>query len=136
MTEVIESDITCVPWSDVSILVNEAFPRPPRDVFYKIIRGLTQQRRIWTAKVDNQLVGMIMLIPNSKGGHIENIVVSKAHRGKGLGKQLVERLISDISMDSPQFISLTTRVPRFFESCGFKIVENFTDGSRVMIKLI
>ena len=120
-------------WGDIKVLIDDCYPNPPRDVFDKIIKGVLRQRRVWCAWSDGKLVGLIMLSPHSKGGHIENLCVNPKYRRKGVGKALVESLISDTRSNGPMMLSLTTRIPKYFEDHGFEKCGELHDGSACMV---
>lgn len=120
-------------WGDVRILIDDCYPNPPRDVFEKIIKGTFRQRRVWCAWSDGKLVGLIMLSPHSKGGHIENLCVIDKKRNQGVGKALVDTLIKDTLSCGPMMLSLTTRIPRYFEYYGFVKCGELSDGSVCMV---
>ncbi len=128
-----EHSLDSIKWNNIKILIDECYPKAPRDVFEKLIKGIIKQRRIWCAYNEGKLVGLIMLSPHSKGAHIENLSVEKQYRKKGIGRALVQRLIQDTRSGGQVMISLTTRIPSFFEYNGFIKCGELQDGSVCMV---
>lgn len=54
-------------------------------------------------------------------GHIEDIVVSKEHQGKGLGKMIVAELVEESKRRGCYKVALCTAPDKvgFYQKCGF-----------------
>ena len=78
---------------ELETLLNECYPLPPRDVFDQVIRSLKSRKKAWLAYKKQELVGMVMLSPHSKGGHLENLAVKPKFQKEGIGTILVKSLI-------------------------------------------
>jgi N-acetylglutamate synthase-like GNAT family acetyltransferase len=124
------------PWLELKVLLDTCFPNPPLDVFERVILATHQRPKLWIARQDLSIHGLVMLAPHSKGGHLENLAVSPAARGRGIGQALVRQLLQDSAENGPILISLTTRIPQFFISLGFKEVGNLADGSVAMVQCL
>ena len=125
------------PWQQLQLLLESCFTRPPRDVFERVVSLSHRSQRLWIACTANgDVLGMVMLSPHSKGGHLDNLAVAPCARGRGIGHALVRRLLSDIASTGPAMVSLTTRIPEFFEPFGCKICGQLTDGSAAMFVLL
>lgn len=113
-------------------LLDVCYPRPPRDVFYRLVERYRPGFPAWLAlgAADN-LVGFVYLVPNSKGGTLETLAVDPGYRSQGIAQALVRRLLEA----TPGLISLTTRIPDFFQRQGFEIVRILPDGTLYMIHL-
>ena len=136
-TMVVENDLLHAPWKEIQGLLSECYPKPPSDVFEKVISLSHTNLRLWIALSSNDnLIGLIMLSPHGKGGHIENISVSKESRNNGIGRMLLKRVIDDVSKDGNYLITLTTRKTKFFENFGFTAIANLGDGSTAMSLVI
>jgi len=82
--------------SKVAALVNAAYghyverigivPRPMTDDYAEVIAN----RRVTVAESHGTIVGVIALTVNDEGFLIDNVAVDPSHRGKGLGKALLE----------------------------------------------
>ena len=79
---------------------------------------------------------MVMLSPHSKGGHLDNLAVAPVARGQGVGQALVQRLLADTAGSGATMVSLTTRIPVFFEPLGFQPCGQLPDGSTAMLVLL
>lgn len=118
-------------WSVVQELVDKCFPKPPRDVFYRFIEQYREGFPVWFAIADRRVDGIVMLIPTSKGGTLETLAVHPRVQGNGLGAGLVWALLEDVN----GVISLTTRIPGFFERFGFQRCGTLSDGSHFMARI-
>ncbi len=80
----------------VAELVNDAYghwverlgmlPRPMTDDYAEVIAN----RRVTVAESDGTIVGLIVLAVDDEEFLIDNVVVDPSHRGKGLGRALLE----------------------------------------------
>ena len=130
---IFESSLTSLPWQELQYLLDSCFPRPPRDVFPRVVSASHRSQRVWLAKNDNKIVGVVMLSPHSKGGHLENLAVSPSMRGSGIGHRLVCSLLDALRTEGPGIVTLTTRIPSFFSRHGFHPCGTLSDGSITMI---
>ena len=110
-------------------LLDRCYPRPPRDVFERMVALYRPGDPLYTLEHDGQTVGMVYCARHSKGGHLESLAIDPDYRGLGLADRLVETLVRD----NPGVISLTTRIPAYFERLGFRAVEPLTDQSVFMV---
>jgi predicted N-acetyltransferase YhbS len=132
-----EHALEAVPWQQLQPLLDACFPLPPRDVFERVVAASHRRQRLWLAiGASGEVFGMVMLCPHSKGGHLDNLAVAPQARGQGMGLALVERLIADTSLAGPGMVSLTTRIPQFFEPLGFQHCGQLADGSTAMMVLL
>ena len=132
-----EQPLEAAPWQQLQLLLNACFPRPPRDVFERVVAASHLRQRLWiAANEDGELLGMVMLSPHSKGGHLDNLAVAPKARGQGLGQALVQQLLSDAAAAGPAMVSLSTRIPEFFAPLGFQCCGQLNDGSTAMVVLL
>ena len=125
------------PWQQLQRLLDACFPRPPRDVFERVVAASHHRQRLWLARAGSgELLGMVMLSPHSKGGHLDNLAVAHEARGQGVGQALVQRLLADTADAGPSMVSLTTRIPAFFKPLGFQNCGQLLDGSTAMLVLL
>ncbi|NWF87362.1 GNAT family N-acetyltransferase [Candidatus Bathyarchaeota archaeon] len=66
----------------------------PEDYFDKHLAKVGSDR-LWVAVHNSLAVGLVGLIIEGNEAEVEPLIVSKAHRGKGIGKQLIETVISE-----------------------------------------
>jgi ribosomal protein S18 acetylase RimI-like enzyme len=132
-----EHALEAAPWQELQPLLDACFPRPPCDVFARVVAASHRRQRLWLAQAGSgELLGMVMLSPHSKGGHLDNLAVAPEARGQGVGQALVQRLLSDTCAGGPAIVSLTTRIPRFFTPLGFQSCGQLADGSTTMLVLL
>ena len=133
-----ELPLAKAPWQQLQQLLDQSFPLPPRDVFERVVQASHRPQRIWIAMDPDPktIVGLVMLSPYSKGGHLDNLAVAPAARSKGIGRALVQRLLNECAANGPAMISLTTRIPLFFSSLGFQPAGALADGSLAMLQLL
>jgi ribosomal protein S18 acetylase RimI-like enzyme len=131
-----EVSLASAPWQELQQLLESCFPKPPSNVFPLLIAASHTSQRIWLAHDGGILAGIVMLSPYSKGGHLENLAVHPMMRKRGIGRLLVNTLLAQTAKDKPTMISLTTRIPRFFDELGFKACGQLGDGSTAMVSLL
>lgn len=125
-----------VPWQQLQALLDSSYPRPPRDVFGRVVAFSHSRPRFWVCTNGDGLLGMVMLSPHSKGGHLDNLAVTPIARGRGIGQKLVQTLLQDVCQEGPSMVSLTTRIPAFFSPFGFQPCGQLTDSSSAMLILL
>ena len=87
-------------WKELTEWHREIYQDPtiggehPEDEFDKHLAKVGPDR-LWVAAHDSQVVGFVGLIVNGEEAEIEPLIVSKAHRHKGVGKQLTRRVVSE-----------------------------------------
>ena len=99
-------------------------------------RGMCSSGLLLPATDAGGVLGLVMLSPHSKGGHLENLAVAPSARGRGIGQHLVQALLQAVGHDGPAMVSLTTRIPRFFSPFGFQPCGQLADGSTAMLILL
>ena len=80
---------------------------------------------VWVAVSDFVVVGMTGLMMEEGEAEIEPLIVSKGHRGKGIGKQLVETMVSEAKARGMRFLNVApvarnVETIRFLHKLGFK----------------
>ena len=87
-------------WRELTEWHRELFDDPriggehPEDYFDKHL-GKVGADSLWVAVHDSNVVGLIGLMVVDEETEIEPLIVSKAYRGKGIGKQLIGRAIDE-----------------------------------------
>ena len=130
---VAEVALELAPWQQLQPLLDACYPRPPRDVFERVVAASHRRQRLWLARDGDGLLGLVMLSPHSKGGHLDNLAVAPSARGRGIGQQLVQTLLQAVCQEGPAMVSLTTRIPSFFSPFGFQPCGQLADGSTAML---
>jgi GNAT superfamily N-acetyltransferase len=82
---------------------------------------------VWVACIETEVVGLTALIHNGEEAEIEPVAVSGEHRGKGVGRALVEHATSEaarlgVLCLSVKPVARNTDAIAFFHEAGFKIV--------------
>jgi len=131
-----EVSLEQAPWQQLQPLLDTCYPQPPRDVFERVVAASHCRQRLWLACDGGGLLGLVMLSPPSKGGHLDNLAVAPSARGRGIVQQLVQALLQAVGQDGPVMVSLTTRIPSFFTTFGFQPCGHLADGSTAMLILL
>ena len=105
-------------------------------MFERVVAASHRRQRLWLASDGDGLLGLVMLSPHSKGGHLDNLAVAPSARGRGIGQQLVQALLQAVDQEGPAMVSLTTRIPSFFLPFGFQPCGQLADGSTAMLILL
>jgi N-acetylglutamate synthase-like GNAT family acetyltransferase len=77
------------------------------------------------AVADSKVVGLVGLIVEENEAEIEPLIVSKTYRGKGVGKQLIEAVVSEARKIGVRFLNIkpvarNMKTIRFLYKQGFK----------------
>lgn len=101
------------------------------DDFKKFVNGLNSKHQIWV--IEDKGVSKIIghgtllieekLIHNlSRVGHIEDVVVDAAYRGKNLGKNIIERLVGIATLNGcyKTILDCDVKNVEFYEKCGLE----------------
>jgi len=131
-----ETALDQAPWLPLQTLLDASYTRPPRNVFERVVAASHRRQRLWMAMEGGSILGMVMLSPHSKGGHLENLAVAPSARGRGLGQQLVQALLDAAGAEGPAMVTLTTRIPAFFTPLGFQTCGQLADGTTSMLILL
>jgi GNAT superfamily N-acetyltransferase len=87
-------------WRDLTEWHREIYQDPtiggehPEDYFDRHLSKVGPDR-LWVALCGSKVVGLVGLIVEGNEAEIEPLIVSKPYRGKGIGKQLIETVISE-----------------------------------------
>jgi len=77
----------------------------PEDYFDKHLAAVGPDQ-IWVAVHDSKVVGLVGLIVKGEEAEIEPLIVSKAYRRKGIGKQLIETVVSEARKNKVRFLDI------------------------------
>jgi ribosomal protein S18 acetylase RimI-like enzyme len=108
----------------------------PEDYFDKHLAQVGPSQ-LWVAVNKSSVVGLVGLILKEEEAQIEPLVVSRLHRGKGLGKKLIDKVISEAQARGSKLLSVNpvarnVEAIRLFYKLGFRnlgFVEMFMDFS-------
>ena len=75
--------------------------------------------------VDGEALGCaaLMTVEGPCIGEIRSVAVSDRARGTGLGREIVQYLVEEAHSLGLERLFLLTRVPAFFEKCGFRVIQ-------------
>jgi len=96
----------------------------PEDHFDKHLAKVGPDK-LWVAVHDSRVVGLVGLIVEGNEAEIEPLIVSKAFRGKGIGKQLIETVVSEARKMGIRILSIkpvarNMKTIKFLYKQGFK----------------
>ena len=100
----------------------------PEDYFDKQLKKVGPEN-LWVAE-DEEVIGLTGLEPRQEGFAIEPLIVSKPHRGKGIGRALVERMLAEARERGAKFLSMEP-VARNVETIAFMHRMGFTQLGQV-----
>ena len=105
----------------------------PEDCFDKHLAKFGPDR-IWVAAHTSQVVGLIGLIVKGEEAEIEPLVVSKNYRGRGIGKKLVDTVISEARNEGVRFLNVKP-VARNIEAIRFLYKQGFKNLGHIELFL-
>lgn len=86
----------------------------------------------WIADVDSSVVGLTGLISHGHSAEVEPVIVSSAHRGNGVGRQLIEHVVTEASSRGFDYLSIrpvarnVTAIQNFYRA-GFQTLGGHID---------
>jgi GNAT superfamily N-acetyltransferase len=85
----------------------------------------------WVAELPGRVVGLTGLLDRGASGEVEPVVVTKALRGSGVGRQLIQRVVDESAKRGHEYLAIrpvarNTGAVRMFHDAGFR-----TLGGRV-----
>lgn len=123
----------------VVALLNEVLPddSPHNDPIVAIRQKLAVERDLFfVAFADGLVVGTAMGGYDGHRGWIYSVAVRKEHRGKGIGRALIERLEETLMQRGCLKVNLQVRasnvgVTKFYEKLGYQVEERVSMGKRL-----
>ncbi|MDQ3874689.1 MAG: GNAT family N-acetyltransferase [Actinomycetota bacterium] len=84
-------------------------------------------QNIWVAEVDGVVAGFAALVVDGERGELEPVIVSAAHRRRGVGERLVAAVIAaarerGLRQLKVRPVARNTHAIRFFRWCGFDVL--------------
>ena len=65
---------------------------------------------IWVAEHDGEIVGLVGLIVDDREAEVEPLVVASAHRDKGIGRALLNRMLKEAKKSSAKVFIIGTEI--------------------------
>lgn len=129
-------------WKELTEWHREIYEDPtiggehPEDYFDKHLSKVGPDN-LWVATDDSRIVGLTGLIIEEREAEIEPLIVSKAYRGRGIGKQLIANIVGEARRRGIRNLNIrpvarNQETIRFLYGQGFKtlgFIELFIDLS-------
>jgi GNAT superfamily N-acetyltransferase len=124
----IDKDACRLLWRELTEHHREIYQEPaiggehPEDCFDKYLNKVGPTR-IWIAIIDSKVVGLSGLDVSGYEAEIEPLIVTKAHRNKGVGTKLLEKVIAEAHKIGTSLnvspVARNIKAIRFFHKAGF-----------------
>lgn len=103
-------------WKE-NYFVNELDEHEPFRLFLEKNPNLS-----FLAEENGEIIGTVLGSFDGRRGYIQKLVVRKDHQKKGLGKQLIGKVISKLRAIGTLYIPINAEeeLTSFYEKCGFK----------------
>lgn len=94
----------------------------------EMIMGYLQRGVCYVAEMNNEVIGVYVLLPTRPGTmEIVNVAVSTHYRGKGIGKALVQDAIENARLSGYNAVEIGTgnssiNQLALYQKCGFRII--------------
>lgn len=74
-------------------------------------------------EVDNKIIGTALVSFDGRRGYLQKLVVDKSTRNKGVGKLILERVVTKLKSLGVVYIPIAVEkdLVNFYEQCGFKV---------------
>lgn len=130
---------------DISRLELDTFGRGGLNEWH--LPFIVRYGRLYTAKIDDKIVGGAELMRdwNQGGAYLIGLAVDKDERCRGIGKTLMEKIVSDLKSEGIDSLTLTVnesndRAIGLYRVFGFKKAKNLpgeygVGEDRIMMKL-
>jgi len=84
-------------------------------------------QRIWVAERDGEIFGFVSLIHRGEEAEVEPIAVASGHRGEGIGRRLIERVVAEarslgVLCLAVRPVARNREAISFFHRAGFRIL--------------
>lgn len=110
-------------------LMDICFPKNPRNVFFLTVENYRSGDQIhYIDNNEEKMIGIVFAVKNSKGFTLENLAIHPAYRNNKLSMILMDKFLKI----HKGIITLTTRIPGYFEKYDFRIIDKLPDGSFFM----
>ena len=82
---------------------------------------------IWVAEGEEEILGFVGLIVSDEEAEVEPIVVAPGHRGQGIGRSLLERMVREAEKLGVRFLNVrpvarNAQAISFFYASGFRLL--------------
>lgn len=97
-------------------------PQPAIDYFLNLLANPKNKEKNLVAIIDNQIVGVIFYEELQNGNGSIGVFVDKKYRGKGIGTELLQKLIGCTNNNLEVEIYSKNKSKHLYEKCGFAVV--------------
>lgn len=106
-----------MPFWKENYFINELDEYKPFQVFLK-----KNPKMSFVAEENGNIIGTVLGSFDGRRGYIQKLVVKKDYRKKGIGKQLMAKVISRLRQVGALYIPISgeAQLIPFYEKCGFK----------------
>jgi len=109
----------------------------PENYFDKHLAAVGPDQ-IWVAVHDSRVVGLVGLILKEDEAEVEPLIVSRTHRGRGMGKRLIEEVVTEARRRGVRLLNIrpvarNVKTIQFLHKQGFTnvgFIELFMDFSK------
>ena len=85
-------------WAEIKSIYMEAFPKRERKPFFTLKRSVKKKKAvIMTASEENQILGLVVLIPYKDMVMVDYLAVSSRIRSKGTGSYIMQNVCREFS---------------------------------------
>lgn len=85
-------------WAEIKSIYMEAFPKGERKPFFTLKRSVKKKKAvIMTASEENQILGLVVLIPYKDMVMVDYLAVSSRIRSKGTGSYIMQNVCREFS---------------------------------------
>ena len=97
------------------------------DVYARMLKEAGLRRLLLVAEEAGELYGLLVALRETPEWELENIVVASQGRRRGIGRELMDELVSEAVAGGAEKILLEVRASnhaamRLYQSCGFETV--------------
>jgi ribosomal protein S18 acetylase RimI-like enzyme len=93
---------------------------PPQDTLLQVLRG-SNHILIAQNSESREVLGFVAAISDGVScGYISHLAVRPAHRNKGIGSELMRRMLSKLEPLYGTYLGCTPELERFYERLGFQ----------------
>ena len=96
------------------------------DVYDRMLKGNGPKRLLLVAEEAGELCGLLVALRETPEWELENVAVASHRRRRGIGRELMDELITEATAGGAEKIFLEVRSSnsvaiRLYQSCGFEI---------------
>ncbi|RJO73788.1 N-acetyltransferase [Nocardia panacis] len=100
----------------------------------RLLAGYLDTGRVWVARDGDEIVGQLLAAPHGENTwEIVNLAIAESHRGRGLGRDLIDRAVTEARAAGARRVEVATATAdignlRFYQRCGFRMTRIVRDA--------